>query len=611
MLEEVLASGGVDEGSSVTAAPSGISRREMLAWGVALVAAIALLVGRLVAPGTKTTDAPVVGRFSIVPDEPGNLRSAPVLSPDGKTLVYSLQDDEGQSALRLHSIESGTSRMLAGSEGASQPFFSPDGRQLGFFASGQLVRLDLATGLKQIVMRVADARGGCFEHDGAMLISINAASPIVRVDPRSGESRPATTLGSERGEQSHRFPTALPGGEFLYTSYGAVEMRGIWWHPHGDAHPQKLLPDLSRTAFDRRGYLLWVRDAVLVAQRLDPTTGTLVGEISPIAEGINLDDQVGADVWFGASGAGTIAYRAGSTATLELVWVDRAGKLLEGITSPGRFAEPMLSPDGRQIATVVQTASQTGDVWVYDATGFDRSRRLTFDPAGADTAIWSRDGRWIAYSSARASGWGIFRKLADGSGEEEQLLAADGGVWAASWGANDEILIFERIATGSSGLDLWILPLTGERKPHPLLETPNTEAHPTLSPDGRFVAYVSDEDGIGKVYVRAVTGSSNRWQLSKGGGDWPAWSADGKELFFAGSDRMLYTVPISSASPLAFGEPHPLFRLRTQEPRISSFRTCFAPAPDGRRFLVNQLVGDERDTRIEVVTSWQPPEEAR
>jgi Tol biopolymer transport system component len=270
----------------------------------------------------------------------------------------------------------------------------------------------------------------------------------------------------------------------------------------------------------------------------------------------------------------------------------------------------MLSPDGRQVVTSISVPSKTGDVWIHDATGFDQSRRLTFDPAGADTPIWSRDGRWIAYSSARADGWGIFRKPADGSGEEERLFDADVGSWVGSFAPDDKSLIFERFTTGSS-VDLWILPLDGERKAYPFLDTPSNEAHPMFSPDGRFVAYVSDEDGIGRVYVRSVTAATNRWQLSKGGGDWPAWSADGKELFFAGSDRMLYTVPISSASPLAFGEPQPLFRLRTHEPRISSYRTCYTPAPDGRRFLVNQLVGDERDTRIEVVTSWQPPEAAR
>ncbi len=415
---------------------------------------------------------------------------------------------------------------------------------------------------------------------------------------------------ANRGEQSHHFPWALPGGEFLYTVYGSVEMHGVWWHPQGDSPPRKVVPDVSRAAFDERGYLLWVRDGVLVAQRFDPATGALSGEILPLAEGINVDDQMGADTWFGTSASGTIAFRAGALARRELVWLDRSGQLLESVTTPGRFAEPMISPNGRQIATTVEAPSQVNDVWIYEATGLDRSRRLTFDPSGADTPIWSPDGRWVAYSSARANGWVILRKAADGSGEEELLFEAGGGSWVDSWSPAGESLLFERFAA-DRGADLWILPLDGQRKAVPYLETPHNEAHATFSPDGRLVAYVSDEDGIGKIYVRTVTASGNRWQISKGGGDWPAWSADGSELFFAGSDRMLYAVPISSTSPFSFGAPVPLFRLRTPEPRITSARTYFAAAPDGRRFLVNQTVGDERDTRIEVVTSWTPPEENR
>ena len=190
----------------------------------------------------------------------------------------------------------------------------------------------------------------------------------------------------------------------------------------------------------------------------------------------------------------------------------------------------------------------------------------------------SPDGRWVAYSSARANGYTLFRKPADGSGEEESLFEAGGGTWVDCWSPDGRRLLFERFVP-ERGSDLWILPLDGTRKAVPFLETPANETHAAFSPDGRLVAYVSDESGMPQIYVRTFPASGSRWQVSRGGGDWPAWSADGKELFFVGLDRVLQAVPIVGTSPFSFGGPVPLFRMRVPQPAITSNRTYFAPLP--------------------------------
>jgi Tol biopolymer transport system component len=453
--------------------------------------------------------------------------------------------------------------------------------------------------------RAADPRGGSWSRDGGILISVNSTAPIVRVVPGSGASQSATELAQNRGEQSHRFPWALSTGGFLFTSTGSPEIQGIYWQGRDAAAPQRIVPDLSRAACDERGFLFWVRDGVLVAQRFDPEKGELSGEPIAIAELTGGDAQVPAEFWFSVSASGTIALRPGSGLGTELVWLDRSGAALGAASPPGAYREPALSPDGRWVAVDVSPVGKRDEVYIVDASALDQSRRLTFDAAGAETPIWSPDGRWVAYSSPRTNGWDLLRKAADGSGGEELLFAAGTASWVDSWSPDGSTLLFERYVP-EQGSDLWLLPLEGERRATPLLVTPANESHASFSPDGRLVAYVSDESGVAEVYVRTLAASGGRWQVSRGGGDWPAWSADGKELFYAGLDRLLQSAPIKSLEPYSFGSPEPLFRLRTYEPKITSNRNNFVPAPDGRRFLVSQRVGEERDTRVDVLVNWRP-----
>ena len=613
VLEEQLRGEGATEPARmVEVPPRGASRREQMAWSVALLvgcAAVATFVLRQQAPDRAAGTATQVTRFAVVPEEKGSLQGFPALSPDGRTMIFSLRPDEGPAILWAHSFESGASRTLAGTTGAQQPFWSPDGKKLAFFAGGQLKRLDLATGLSQTVVPASDPRGGSWSDDGEIYYSSGASSALSQVSASSGPSHRATELDSSRGEQSHRFPLALPGGALIYTCFGNDEIAGIYWRGPAGTPARRILPEVSRASYDRRGYLLWVHDGSLVAQRFDPANGTLSGEISPLAAQIGAEEQAAAEDWYSVSASGTIALRHGARESTELAWFDRRGAPLAAVTSAARLMEPALSPDGRQVAVQTVTAGEKGQLWIFDAAGLDQGRRLTFD-AGGETPVWSPDGRAIAYTSPRTSGWAVFRKSSDGSGAEELLFESGVGCWVDSWFPDGKSLLIERYDP-DRGADLWILPLDGSKKAVPFLEGRANEAHAAVSPDGKLVAYVSDDGGVGQVFVRAVASAGGNWQVSRDGGDWPHWRADGKELYFAGHDRVLRAVPVTSTDPFSFATPIALFRLRTPEPKVTSNRTYFSPAPDGQRFLVNQLVGEGGGARIEVVMNWSPPPESR
>ena len=584
----------------------GVSARERLAWTVAGTAVVAAVIAVGLAQRQPPAAPQPTTRLRMLPAEAGTIEGYPALSPDGRTLVYVVLRDSGSAVLCTHSFDTGTSRELPGTEEAQEPFFSPDGRQIAFFAKGRLKRLDLVTGVVQEMCAVADSRGGAWEESGDIIATVNSASPLVRISPATGAAAPLTTLAVEQGAQSHRFPWPLPGGRFLFTVTGAPGVRGVYWASPDAAAPRRLVTDQSRAAYDQRGYMLWVRQGTLVAQPFDARSGELSGEPFPLAENIGGDSQKTGKFWFATAAGGAVAYRSGVRREHQLLWFDRAGAPLGAASSPAGFTEPTLSPDGRRIAVTLGSSGFGGDVWLYDAAAQDRAQRLTFGPAEAETPVWSPDGRWVAYSSARAKGYALFRKAADGAGEEEHLLDTVQPTWPDSWSPDGRHLLFERYES-AGGSDLWLLTLDGKKEAAPYLATAANESHAAISPDGRLVAYVSDETGVPQVYIQTLPASGSKWQLTSDGGDMPAWRPDGREIFWVGLDRVLRAAPIVSLSPFAAGPPVELFRLRIPQVAITGNRTYFAATGDGRRFLVNTLVGASDDPGIGVIMGWNAP----
>jgi Tol biopolymer transport system component len=604
VLEEVLGGRSESAPAAASSGPTpvrarGVRPRELVAWSLAAIAtavAVAAALGRMGSP----EPAPVARqlRFSVPLETGATPQGIPAIAPDGRTVVYVAQPADGEPGLYAHSLESGSGRWLAGTEGAEQPFFGADPNRLGYFAAGRVKQLDLATGLLRDLRGAPDPRGGAWTQEGDLLVSPNSASPVERVSPGGGPARFATELTTDRGEQSHRYPWVLPGGALLYTSQGSTAMQGIYWRGPAGGEARRIAPDLSRAVYDR-GRLLWTRQAVLLAQPFDPATGELSGEPLPIGERVGRDSQKGAEYWF-AAGGGTVAILRGGGTRTALVWRDRRGEKLDTLAQADNFFEPSLSSDGRRVAVSIELGERRG-IWIYDAATPESARRLTYADDGSETVSWSPDGRWIAYTEPREQGgWTLVRRAADGTGEEEVLFVSGAGSWIDSWSPDGSTLLFERHLQGENA-DLWQLRI-GESEPKRLVQGPATEAHGAFSPDGRHVAYVSDETGTPQVFVRALGDSGSRWQVSQSGGDWPVWRPDGKELFYAGSDLRLRAVPVLGTEPFQFGAEATLFRLSARRPGITSARTAFAASRDGQRFLVNESIEDASDARLEIVT---------
>jgi dipeptidyl aminopeptidase/acylaminoacyl peptidase len=349
-----------------------------------------------------------------------------------------------------------------------------------------------------------------------------------------------------------------------------------------------------------------VRQGALVAQPFDAMRGELSGEPFQLADDVGGDKQKTGKYWFATSAAGVIAYRSGDQGDSQLQWFDRGGGPLGVATSPAGLLEPALSPDNRRIAVSKGPLAASGDIWLYDAGANDRGQRLTFGPTESETPVWSPDSRWVAYSSARAKGYALFRKAADGSGDEEHLLDTVQPAWPCGWTPDGRRLLFERYGA-AGGSDLWLLQLDAQRKAATYLATEANESHAAISPDGRLVAYVSDETGVPQIYIQTLPVSGSKWQLTSDGGDMPAWRPDGREIFYVGLDRVLRAAPIVDLAPFTSGPPVDLFRLRIPQVANTGNRTYFAASSDGQRFLVNSLVGEGDDPGIGVIMNWVAP----
>jgi hypothetical protein len=386
---------------------------------------------------------------------------------------------------------------------------------------------------------------------------------------------------------------------------GEADVRGVYFAEAGASGYRKLTSDLSRAAYDPRGYLLFVRAGVLVAQRFDPLRGALDGDPSPVsAHGVGESVRFGVESWFSVA-PGVVAYRPGGLQTSRLVWIDRAGGIASEVASPGPYMEAALSRDGRKV--VAQRMLGTGRIglWVFDTGAHDRGQPLTTLAESTFSPVWSPDSKSILYRArgGAAKGGTLARRAASGTGTEEVFLS--GGperCFLNDWSPDGRTVLFEQYGE-STGSDVWALEARPPHKVWPVLQGAHDEAHARFSPDGRLFAYTSAETGLPQVFVQTFPPSGARWQISPSGGDQASWRADGRELFYVSLDRVLHAVPVLSLEPLEVGPAEPLGRLRIR--RIAPTGLIeYAPSPDGRRFLVNWTASDEASSTIDVVLNW-------
>ncbi len=611
----------IAEGGSQVGVPAPVAvrrkSRERLAWSVAAVLAalaIALVFAvahyRITATGTR----PV--RALVLPPEKSAFKSVGVggpvaVSPDGRRLAFVAATSDGKSLLYVRTLEALTAQALPGTEGASYPFWSPDSRFVGFFADAKLKKIEATAGPALALCDAQEARGGTWGEEGVILFA-KRYSPIYRVSASGGVAVEVTKLDAARQEVTHRWPQFLPDGRhFLYLASptgSENEKNAVFLASLDGTEKRLLLPVFSNVAY-ASGHLLFVREGTLMAQPFDVRRRRLSGDSFPVVEGIQYD-PVFARAVFSVSNNGVLAYQGGTAQTRSrLVWCDRSGKPLDSIGEPDVHFRPRLSPDGRRIAvTIYETRSGNYDIWIYEAARGIKTR-FTFDPARDLFPVWSPDGRSIVFASERKGpklGFGsvgtgdLYQKNSDGTGSEELLLQSADDKSPTSFSPDGRFLAYHtgsRVGKTKSGV--WILPLSGDRKPFPFLQTQFNDYGADFSPDGRWIAYASDESGRPEIYVTRFPGPAGKWQVSTNGGIDPRWRRDGKELFFVRpAPLQLMAAEVKTGSSFESGAPRALFPLR------SFIGTLYDASGDGQRILVNMPTEEETSSPITLVLNW-------
>jgi Tol biopolymer transport system component len=617
MLElKWIAEGKSQAGATALEVPHG-KFGERLAWSVAALLTLGLGAlmflyspRRLSAPGAQV-------RFQISPPEKVNVvpGSPFALSPDGRQLVFYASGSDRVQRLWVHAMDSLGARPLPGSESANYAplFWSPDSRFIAFYDAGALKKIDISGGQAETVCDLTGvAVGGSWNRDGEIIFGSNGAG-LMRVSANGGRASPLTTLDASRKDLYHALPSFLPDGRhFIYERFSSLPANNGIFVGSLDAKPGE--QDLKRlltidlwlayeTSSDPgAGRLIFTREGSLMTQSFDARKLELVGEPTTLDEDRNVNA-------FSVSGDGVLVYSTGGYRSTQLNWIDRHGKILGTVGEPSDNRSLALSPDGTK-AAVSRFGEHSPGMWLID---FSRgtNARFTLDSSTSAYACWSPDARRIIFASNRDGGtMNLYQKLADGAQGEELLLKSGEDKNPTSWSRDGRFLLYSARDPRTKA-DLWVLPLDGDKKPTPFLQTEFNEQDGRFSPDGHWVAYTSDESGRNEIYVRvfaprsrgAAPDTGGETLISTGGGVGPRWREDGKELFYVAPDGKVMAVEITSNPVLRAGVPKELFQGPAQS--LTPTGLQWDVAPDGKRFLMVALAAQSAPAPFTVVLNWQ------
>jgi Tol biopolymer transport system component len=589
-----IASGG--SGAGLPGVVSSRRVREGVAWTAFVLAAVAALALGL-AFFLRPAERPALMRFQVPNPEGVTDVGPPILSPDGRMLAFDATDASGERALWLRPLDALQSRRLAGTEGAIRPIWSPDSRNLAFVANGKLRRLSVSGGLPQTIADVQFGADGTWGPSGVILFDGRTTDPVMRVDASGGVPAPEVTPDPAIGGIGAGYPVFLPGGRhFLYYSLSAKPENNALMVRELDGKEGRLvMKTTSQVVFAPPGYLLFVRDRVLVAQKFDLKTRGVQGEAVPVGEGLDLDFVGLASV--SASRTGVLAYRTGQSTQRRLVFRDRTGKETPAMEEEAEYLNTWLSPDGRRLVYDLTEPGDVGDIWIRDMERGTRTR-FTYEREREFAPIGSPDGRRIVYTVQREI-WDIYVKDASGAGDPELLLHTDEDKYATDW-TKDGTIVFQS-RREDRAWDIWALPMNGKGKPFPLRATPFSEGNASVSPDGRFLVYQSNETSRLEVYVQEFPQARSKWQVSTAGGRDPFWRGDGREIFYRAPAGELMAVPIARGSSFQVGTPQVLFRARFPP---SNARSAYRPTADGKRFLVLAPPSKDALQPATIVLNW-------
>jgi eukaryotic-like serine/threonine-protein kinase len=591
------------------AAPISLRRksREKLAWGLAGVFGVVALVlgaGILLRPATvsrafRATLSPPPGQ-ALIPFDGMGLS----LSPDGRTLAFVAAGGDGKKKIWVRNLSEMTARPVPETDGAWYPFWSPDGKELGFFADAKLKTIDLRGGSPRVLADAPTGRGGSWSREGGILFAPNITSPIHRIASEGGSAQPVTRY-DEKTETTHRWPVFLPDGRhFLYVSRGRVggrqEVGRLMLASLGSPDARVLIEDASNALYVEPGYLIYGRSANLYAWRFDPKSLKLSGQAVLITPDKASFWEPKNFVPFAASGDGTLVYLPDAVRPTEIRWYDRQGRMLGALAPPGFSINPRISPDGHKIAYLQRDSSQSpNDLWIRDLE-FNRAYRLTQQSGIYQLPVWAPDSDRIAFLHQIRGVPDLFLTSLSGGGEAHLLY--ESGTWktAGSWMPDGKRFVFAQ-QDPQTNEDIMMLTLGG-KEPSYLLHTPFGEDNPQVSPDGRRMAYESDQTGRTEIYIRNLDGTAGQWQISTDGGLQPRWRSDGKELFYAAADGYLMATPIQVGPSFRPGTPVRLFQMPE---RPETFATILEDvAPGGERMLLNVPTTSRASIGFQAITRW-------
>lgn len=584
--------------------------QRLLPWAVAavlLAAVVVLALRREAEPldaGRQLVQASITPpeglTFDLDPSSPGPA----AVSPDGSMIALTARSAAGDIELYVRRLDEHRARLLQDTEGAAYPFWSPDNRSLGFFTDeGNLKRIEIAGGPPTVIAEAANGKGASWGADGTILFAPAHNTPIQRVAAGGGEVSAVTEL--VEGDVSHRHPRLLPDGtSFLYlertrvdgsTTESQLVLASL------DGGEEKILLRTPAAAEFASGHILFLHEETLMTRPFDVASGEFSGDAKPLASDVTLISVGSAKGLFSASENGVLVYGTGQNRPgTQVMWFGRNGGVESSLDEVTRYLDVTLSPDDEFAALgIIDPVLGSEDLWIYEI-GRNLRTRFTFDQGNDSGGVWSPDGTRLAFASDRGQDWAAYVKSLSGVGEEELVVAIEGtSMFPESWSPDGSVLALTGFHE-STQLDIWLVPMEGEGEAAPFLQTSFSEASPTFSPDGRWLAYSSDDSGRFEVFVTPYPGPGRKWQVSRHGGNFPVWRADGGELYFQDPGGRVMAAEVGArGDTFLVGEVESLF----QGPPITRTRG-YDPTNGGQKFIV--LMPEERQgTRpLNLVVGW-------
>jgi len=587
------------ESGTVSAIPSvrRVPKWERVVWGGAVLLLLAALIASVFLRKSPSPELPQVS-FEI-PLPPQTTLTSLSISPDGRRIVFSATGADGQSHLWLRPLDTDTSAPIPGTEGAIFPFWSPDSRFIAFFAQGKLKKMEPPSGVPLVICDAANGRGGAWNPDDVILLAPEGRTALYRVPASGGVPAKVTTLDDPTGEHelSHRFPQFLPDGDnFLFYMFDNLDVskNGVYTASLKSGIQRSVI-DADTEAYGLPGLIITIREGTLLARHFDESRLKAEGESIPLAKNVGWVgvENRGA---FSVSNSGILIYHNNILRKNQFSWVDRSGKVLELLGSPGVYRDPVLSPDGNQLALeVTNTDNGITDIWIWNLSG-GASTLVTTGPDSYFYPVWSPSGETLIFKSGR----NLYQQSVTG-GEKQSLYSGAGSrnLGNPSFSPDGQTIVFDNWDP-KSNYDIFALPLTGDRKLSTLVKEQGDQNNAQVSPDGQWLVYVSNESGRSEIYVQGMGRQKGKYQISVAGGSSPHWSPNGKELYFINAEGMLMTVSVQTAQTWKSAPPIHLFKLRQETGTLSNY----IPAPDGRRFLLTTPLPETTPLPIKVILNW-------